>query len=145
MSTLSEANLVLASNWISDCKSSHPRCRLDTALWVPTRLLYVGGPEDPRLVEAAQEGVQEPYAALSHMWGDPSQIPPLRTISSKYRDYMETGIPLWMLSENFADAVIVTRQMGLHYIWIDSLCIIQDSPTDWQKEAVMMHKVYRYA
>jgi hypothetical protein len=111
---------------------------------VPTRLLYVGGSEDPRLVETAQEGVREPYAALSHMWGDSSQLPPLRTILAKYED-MKTRISMWMLSQNFTDAVIVTRQLGLRYIWIDSLCIIQDSAADWQKEAVMMHKVYRYA
>lgn len=107
-------------------------------------MLHVGGSEEPRLVETAQGAVQEPYAALSHMWGDSSRLPPLRTILAKYED-MKMGISMWMLSQNFADAVVVTRQLGLQYIWIDSLCIIQDSVTDWQKEAVMMHKVYRYA
>ncbi len=117
---------------------------MDTEFWVPTRLLYVGGSDDPRLVEMVENGIQEPYAALSHMWGDASRLPPLRTILSKYDD-MKMAIPVWMLSKNFADAINVTRQLGLRYIWIDSLCIIQDSPTDWQKEAFMMHKVYRYA
>jgi hypothetical protein len=144
LSTLSEANLELVSKWISDCKSFHSKCRLDEPIWVPTRLLYVGESEDPRLIESVQEGIQEPYAALSHMWGDPSQLPPLRTILSKYED-MKIGVSMWELSKNFSDAVIVTRQLGLRYIWIDSLCIIQDSPTDWQKEAIMMHKVYRHA
>jgi hypothetical protein len=141
---LSEINLELVSKWVNDCKSSHSKCRLDDAPWVPSRLLHVGGSEDPRLVETAQEGVKEPYAALSHMWGDSSQLPPLQTIMAKYED-MKTKISMWMLSQNFADAVIVTHQLGLQYIWIDSLCIIQDSATDWQKEAVMMHKVYRCA
>lgn len=135
---------MLVSSWINECKDSHAKCRLDTGLWAPTRLLYVGGSDNPRLVETSQEIFQKPYAALSHMWGDRSQLPPLRTILSKYED-MQKGIPMWMLSKNFADAVTVARQLGLQYIWIDSLCIIQDSLTDWQKEAVMMHKVYRYA
>jgi hypothetical protein len=144
LSSLSEPNLRLVSSWIRECKDSHAKCRLDTLLWVPTRLLYVGGSEDPRLIETSPKGVQEPYAALSHMWGGPSQLPPLRTILSKYEDMLK-AIPMWLLSKNFADAVIATRQLGLQYIWIDSLCIIQDSPADWQREAVMMHKVYRYA
>jgi uncharacterized membrane protein len=106
------------------------------------------GPQDgsqlPRLVEAAKEGIQAPYAALSHMWGDYSQIPLLRTIESKY-EVMKSRIPMWELSKNFADAVVVTRKLGLRYVWIDSLCIIQDSQSDWKKEAAMMHDVYRYA
>jgi hypothetical protein len=61
------------------------------------------------------------------------------------QEKMKSGILMWELSKNFAHAVIVTRQLGLRYIWIDSLCILQDSPKDWQKEAAMMHKVYRYA
>jgi hypothetical protein len=147
LSTLSKVNLDLMSTWISDCKKYHSKCQLDPLTWIPSRLLYVGpadGTEDPRLIETSHEGIQGNYAALSHMWGSPRQFPPLRTMTSNY-EKMKSGIPMWELSKNFAHAVIVTRRLGLRYIWIDSLCIFQDAPQDWQKEAAMMHKVYRYA
>lgn len=146
-STLSKVNLDLISTWTSDCKKYHSKCQLDPLTWIPSRLLYVGpadGTEDPRLIETSQECIQGHYAALSHMWGSSRQLPPLRTMKSNY-EKMKSGIPMWELSKNFAHAVIVTRRLGLRYIWIDSLCILQDEPQDWQKEAVMMHKVYTYA
>lgn len=147
--TLSAPNLQMISKWIDECKSSHPTCRLDESAWLPTRLLDVGsldGTQLPRLVETVKEDVEPPYAALSHMWGDPNQghAPPVRTLKANYTK-MESGIPWQIMSKNFIDAVIATRRLGLRYIWIDSLCIIQDSPEDWQKEAATMYKVYKFA
>jgi len=43
------------------------------------------------------------------------------------------------------DTVLVCQQLGVDYIWIDSLCIIQDDPQDWQKEAALMTKVYGHS
>ncbi|XXH05620.1 hypothetical protein Hte_012054 [Hypoxylon texense] len=58
---------------------------------------------------------------------------------------MQQGIPTADLPQNFFDAVRVCRSLGVEYVWIDSLCIIQDSPEDWKREAVTMHLVYKYA
>lgn len=132
---------------MNDCKAFHSKCQLGTTAWIPSRLLDVGSPggsDDPKLTETAQKCIAEPYAALSHMWGDAKRHPPLQTITSKYES-MKSGIPMWQLPKTFAHAVAVTRQLGLRYIWIDSLCILQDLPRDWQNEAAMMHKVYKYA
>jgi hypothetical protein len=46
------------------------------------------------------------------------------------------------LSPTFADAVTVTKKLGVRYLWIDSLCIVQDSEEDWNQEASMMGEVY---
>ncbi|KAK1707356.1 heterokaryon incompatibility protein-domain-containing protein, partial [Colletotrichum lupini] len=46
-------------------------------------------------------------------------------------------------NKNFVDAIEVTRKLGIRYIWIDSICIIQDQKEDWNVEAKLMHKVYR--
>lgn len=43
----------------------------------------------------------------------------------------------------FQDAIIITRQLGLRYLWIDSLCIIQDSLRDWETEAAKMASIYQ--
>src|SRR6187402_3786126 len=118
------------NNWINECKSSHTECLLANPTWVPSRLLDVGpgdGSQHPRLVETTSSHMREPYAALSHMWGD---LIPLRALASNYGD-LKSGIPVWKLSKNFANAVTVTRALGLRYVWIDSLCIIQDVGADW--------------
>jgi hypothetical protein len=46
---------------------------------------------------------------------------------------------------NYQDAVIMTRALGLRYLWIDSLCIHQDSAEDWAKEGSQMDKIYKCA
>ena len=55
------------------------------------------------------------------------------------------SIPILLLPQNFQDAVTVTRILKLRYLWIDALCIIQDDPGDWAKEAGLMDKVYTNA
>ncbi|KAM5349700.1 hypothetical protein ACJ41O_006205 [Fusarium nematophilum] len=54
-------------------------------------------------------------------------------------------IPFRALSKNFQDAVVATRALGFRYLWIDSLCIIQDSKEDWDIESARMELVYRNA
>jgi hypothetical protein len=50
-----------------------------------------------------------------------------------------------ILPNTFADAVQLTRGLGLKYLWIDSLCIIQDDPDDWARESARMADVYHHA
>ena len=58
---------------------------------------------------------------------------------------LQQAIPISQLSKTFKDAMEVTKRLRVRYIWIDSLCIIQDSPEDWQYEASRMGKVYEFA
>ena len=53
------------------------------------------------------------------------------------------GLPLWALPQTFVDAIRLTNALGLSYLWIDSLCIIQDSTLDWEVESTTMCDVYR--
>lgn len=137
-------------SWISECKSKHLACRIPefSTPWLPTRLLDVGSDVDsrwPRVVETkGLLGSQVTYAALSHMWGDVIVAPPLRTMDYNYAE-MTSGISVWRLPLNFADAVKTCRRLGIQYIWIDSLCIIQDNGEDWRREAGTMHLVYKNA
>jgi hypothetical protein len=55
------------------------------------------------------------------------------------------SIPLSSLNQTFKDAINVTRSLGLQFLWIDSLCIIQDSPSDWTRESAKMCSVYSNA
>jgi hypothetical protein len=51
-------------------------------------------------------------------------------------------ISLSELSRTFQDAIRITRQLQERYLWIDSLCIIQDDRQDWETEAARMPAIY---
>lgn len=56
-----------------------------------------------------------------------------------------TSIDYSKLPKSFQDAVDVTRELGVRYLWIDSICIIQDDPDDWKKESSLMEDVFSSA
>lgn len=110
---------------------------------LPPRIIDVGpsdGSEMPRLMLCG--GCAGDYAALSHCWGEGSK--PMMTNSTTFSAHLE-GIPYASLPNTFQHAVIVTRQLGLRYLWIDSLCIIQDYKDDWEQHCFEMPKIYRNA
>ncbi|KAH7024328.1 heterokaryon incompatibility protein-domain-containing protein, partial [Microdochium trichocladiopsis] len=83
------------------------------------------------------------YATLSHCWGT---VQPIRLLRSKVEQF-KGGINMSDLPRAFREAVVAARNLGVLYIWIDSLCIMQDQddPRDWNQEASLMHKVYSNA
>jgi hypothetical protein len=81
------------------------------------------------------------YTTLSHCWGN-SQ--PLRLLMSNIDEFKST-IPPERIPKTFSDAFRVVKSLGLRYIWVDSLCIIQDSHVDWLKESATMGLVYSRA
>lgn len=81
------------------------------------------------------------YVTLSHRWGNIKQ--PVMLTSQKKGEF-EAGLELKSLPKTFQDAVLLaTRLHKVGYIWIDSMCIIQDDANDWLQESALMHKVYR--
>jgi hypothetical protein len=79
-----------------------------------------------------------PYITLSHCWGTCEIV----TLTTSNIAQFQNSIELESLSKTFQEAILVTRRLGIRYLWIDSLCIIQDSTDDWRKESAMMDKVY---
>ncbi|KAF0320296.1 het domain-containing protein [Colletotrichum asianum] len=98
---------------------------------------------DPRLVLHASSEEIGNYVALSHCWG-PEQLHPPETTWSNLRQRQEC-IDLTTLPSTFRDAVLVTRNLGVQYLWIDSLCIVQDDTADWQTESSKMAGYYSNA
>ncbi|KAH8707548.1 heterokaryon incompatibility protein-domain-containing protein [Phaeosphaeriaceae sp. PMI808] len=98
-----------------------------------------------RLIESEHEigldTTDRSYIALSHCWG---LIPIIRTLKENYKEHCKTIAPE-SLSKTFREAIHTTRKLGYRYIWIDSLCIIQDDDDDWVKEAATMSDVYQCA
>lgn len=136
--------------WVEDCVSSHPECRLGVLgeaigpnAPLPTRVIdvrtYGRCDQPPLLVETEdQTGC---YVALSHCWGGHSQV---TTTKSTLRLHKE-GIDFDSLSKTFQDAIVVTRSLQVQYLWIDSLCIVQDDAEDWRKESAVMGEIYERA
>jgi hypothetical protein len=109
---------------------------------LPTRVIDVGAPaskENPRLV--VTNGLKGQYAALSYCWGgeQPDSLQQDR-LSAYSRE-----IPSEKLPQTIKDAIIVTRNLGLRYLWVDSLCIIQDSELDKRSEISRMRLIFRHA
>lgn len=91
---------------------------------------------------------QGAYIALSHCWGN-SQ--PCVTAHATTEDGASTlehrkrGIFWNTLPKTFQDAITVTSLLGLSFIWIDSLCIIQNDKEDWATESAKMADIYEHA
>jgi hypothetical protein len=128
-------------NWLEDCDSSHLSCR---RLYIssgysrsPTRLLNIS---EERLVrvQLVPNGETLRYAALSYCWGQ-NQVNVLTTATEEA--YFKGIDPSW-LPQTLRHAVFVTRMLGLQYLWIDSLCILQDSEADKAQEIGKMDSIY---
>jgi hypothetical protein len=81
------------------------------------------------------------YATLSHRWGDST---PFHTTKDTIASYAEL-IRFSQLPKTFQDAVVVARSLGIRYLWIDALCIVQDDLHDWYNESRNMARVYQNA
>ncbi|KAK3369711.1 heterokaryon incompatibility protein-domain-containing protein [Lasiosphaeria ovina] len=129
--------------WIQQCQLNHPRCKLVRNVDLPTRLVKVdSGTDAVRLVDAESLGnpTAISYTALSHCWGTRPQFfcKTTRENEAKHRN----KIPWDSLSKTYRDAIVATRKLGIPYIWIDSLCIIQGDPDEWQRESSRMASVF---
>lgn len=81
-----------------------------------------------------------PYIVLTHVWGGIEL--PCKTTKSNIAKYYDEGIGFDNLPKTFQDAVRLTVAIGFRYLWIDSLCIIQDDTEDWQRESAKMAAIY---
>jgi hypothetical protein len=137
---ITSSSLHLAFDWLDHCVRSHPECRLSNLDgWIPTRLLEIDN-ATLRLRHRSQLPKAVSYATLSHRW----RTPPCLILTSDRLAEFEEAVPEDKLSTVFLDAIDVTRRAGIQYLWIDSLCILQDSKDDWAHESALMGEVYKH-
>ncbi|KAI4689686.1 uncharacterized protein J4E88_003041 [Alternaria novae-zelandiae] len=139
----SDAFFSIIKLWLKDCDTNHTGCE---GLYhsLPTRLLDVGTLGTPmlRLVETKREQIpSKQYIALSHPWGDTTKYTPFCTLPENLEDYLQ-AIPEDDLPATFHDAVNCTRKIGIRYLWVDSLCIIQGEHGDFNDESKNMEAVF---
>jgi hypothetical protein len=109
---------------------------------MPTRVIDIGDPNSavaPRIY--ITEGRLGSWVTLSHCWGREAHL----VTNSDNIARKKLGIPISDLEPTFLDAIYVTRRLGQRYLWIDSLCIIQDSRSDLAQESTRMHYYYRHS
>lgn len=138
----SELAINLVENWSQNCAAKHTACQSRRQKHVlPTRVLDVGTSNEidqcVRLVLG--EGIRGHYVALSHRWSSVSQQ--LCTTESNLQTHLMC-IEFDRLPSTYKDSVVLCRRLGIRYLWIDSLCIIQDSDEDWRKECENMSNIY---
>ncbi|KAE8451825.1 hypothetical protein EG329_002665 [Mollisiaceae sp. DMI_Dod_QoI] len=140
--TGSEASLTQAKSWLDQCSKQHKECAgLPKESRLPTRVLDLHPLDavsaDIKLVETLENQCGS-YICLSHCWGQATPIKTRRENISSMKDQI-----LWdALPRTFQEAVTVCRRLRLRWLWIDSLCIIQDDEMDWKTEAAKMKDIY---
>lgn len=127
----SNATLMQIAQWMRECLTSHTKCFdiqtvAATRDILPLRLLDLAPALHANIIKL---DFSEPlpfhavYVTLSHCWGGSRKT----TLTTSSLATFQAGIHLSTLPKTFQDAVILTRSLGVRYLWIDALCIIQDS------------------
>jgi len=143
-STDSTTSRNLVKKWHRDCLRGHSECisGQPKQSWVPTRLVrYDGNSDTICIVNKKTRDSKIHYVALSHCWGKGNFL----TLTAENSQELAEGIPMSCLPKTFRDAISVCRWLKYQYLWIDSLCIQQDSREDWLAEAHSMTDVYSNA
>lgn len=137
-------DLSLVRSWIRCCTEWHGTECIDRRPWKTSEC----GASFLRLISLSEEKIIEcvlppEYAALSYVWG---KTPVFRTLERNVMDLMQVGsLTRQDLPKSIRDAMALARAIGFEYIWVDSICIIQDSDADKSMQIGMMDDIYRRA
>jgi hypothetical protein len=135
-----ERSVAIARKWVNDCVQSHKTCSENTVSELPTRILDLTSrcATSLALIESRDGPTKGCYATLSHCWGAAHFISTKRETLEKHK----TSIEWDELPKTFQDAIVVARALGIRFLWIDSLCIVQDDKADWERESRCMATIY---
>jgi hypothetical protein len=142
-----ESRLDAATDWLAsclkECDSSHSTCierKTGKQVALPGRLLDLEtGLVNPtvKLVKPVDD-FTAPYMTLSHRWGNLHPcITTKSNLSQRFRQIKMAELP-----NTYQQAVKIARKFGVRFLWIDSLCIVQDDAMDWEVEASKMASIY---
>ncbi|KAI0520854.1 heterokaryon incompatibility protein-domain-containing protein [Xylaria bambusicola] len=132
--TDSERSIENLKSWIRACAENHSCFPKDDPM-LPVRVVKV---TEDRVRVVDQHGLRGRYMTLSHRWG----INETFALTSLNFNLMTEPIPWDSIPRIYKESIELTRALGIEYIWIDSLCIVQDDVEDWKREAGKMKLVY---
>ena len=137
---ISAGNHHLAVNWLRKCLAEHSLCNTNLASSTPRRLLEIGSAGDSAAIRLVEwKSSIEQYATLSYCWGQCENY----KLTETTKDELTRGIRPDDLPSTIRDAIRVTQMLGLSYLWVDALCIFQDSPSDWEDQSYKMAGIYK--
>ncbi|KAF8862041.1 HET-domain-containing protein, partial [Acephala macrosclerotiorum] len=122
---------------MAKCLHSHQSCNVSSSTRMPTRLIFLGDTYIKLCLSSELDSTPK-YATLSHCWGSL----PFMTLTTTNYEAFQHSIPLENIPKTFLDAMFVARELGFRYLWVDSLCIVQDDSDDWTAESSLMSDVY---
>ena len=138
----------LAQTWINTCAKQHSKCNHGTKMLLgrtregkqplPARILDIGANDSDAIKLLITNGAKGAYACLSHCWGKTKSI----VLNQGNEHTLTKDIPWKGLPKTYTDAITFCRRLGIRYLWIDALCIIQDDAQDWRQESVKMGSYY---
>jgi Heterokaryon incompatibility protein (HET) len=143
MSTASGKSLRKLYNWFVECTEQHELCRRSVKTTLPKRLLLVEQFAQDLFVRLVLTSTLSPhynknYAALSYCWGGQQTF----QLTAKTEQMLLLGVPIGRLPATIRDSAKVTKGLGLQFLWVDALCIFQDSPTDFEEQSAAMADIY---
>ncbi len=130
-----------AKSWLRQCCADHVSCSQPGKAVMPTRCLKIDNLDAIHLCMTKHR--DDSYAALSYCWG-PKRFPNLIATKESF-DGMLENIPLSSFPPTLRDGILVAHGIGLHYLWIDALCIIQDDDDDKDNEIPQMRQIFSNA
>jgi hypothetical protein len=134
-------------SWLSACdltsKDTHRVCSMSEQPFVPTRLIEVSQSTNGYQLRLVQGTTLDKarYSALSYCWGGKQE----KQLTNENLQTYEQGIPWTDLPNTLKDAAAATYRIGLRYLWIDSMCIIQNDTVDKPNEISQMAQIYTHA
>lgn len=138
----------LVQRWLDRCVQTHTSCNYKPpGNFIPSRLLELrtkGGGKVFRVIERDQFEPGRRYITLSHCWGSDTSDSRLLLLMNTAQSLREDQ-PLSLLPRTFRDAFTIIERLNVRYLWIDRLCIFQDSQDDWRRESSSMGYIYKNA
>jgi hypothetical protein len=138
---LSSTTVKVIKEWLSNCINEHSSCPRSPTPQLPRRVLDVGYKDAPVNLYQSQNDQKEHYATLSYCWGD--SYYQVTTTTSNLEEHM-LALPS-RLPKTILDAIEVCRQIGIRYLWVDALCIIQDDESDKEDQIGKMGAIYKHS
>ncbi|KAF2972517.1 hypothetical protein GQX73_g1213 [Xylaria multiplex] len=147
--------------WHGKCHRHHPKCRVTLSggevfdveqVSLPSRCIEIEleNGHVKKCILRETQGEKGKYIVLSHRWGADTET--VRTLKGNYdcrigkctkASCQDCETP--MTTTLFTDAYELAAKLGVVYIWIDSLCIVQDDAEDWKRESAKMADYYQHA
>lgn len=137
---LPEVNIDLVKHWMQFCNSQHQKYCIPAKAAAIEQKIRLVDVHEYKIISTAST---KKYVALSYVWGSTTKPLLTRDTISQYSSL--NGLKASAIPQTISDTIQLVRDIGMRYLWVDSLCIIQDNDNDREQQLPIMDSIYRYA